>query len=200
MRLSLSLCLPALASLALAAKQSGHFFVFDSNTSPSYQAQSISPQAARLSISARTSLDRFHDVGSVSEEDIEAINALTYNPVSHAQNPTAVIVAYGKDTYGTIKSRRVVHGTRLTTRTETAHNFEWNHKAEYALSPVPSQQETSNLALDLALQGAWMSRLAGQPADISNIDEIKDALAKNGSMRFSFGQIETAASKEVCHI
>ena len=106
MRLSLSLCLPALASLAQAAKQSGHFFIFDSNTSPQHHAQSISPQAARLAISARTRLDDFHDVGSVSEEDIEAINTLAYKPLSpergRADFPTAVIFAYGKDTYGTI--------------------------------------------------------------------------------------------------
>ena len=82
-------------------------------------------------------------------------------------------------------------------RSETAHKFDWDHKAEYALSSVPTKQETSNFLLDLALQGAWMSRVSGQPAEANSVDEVKHALAKNASMGFVFGQLETAASSDV---
>ena len=104
MWLSVSIWLPALACLAQATSDIGHLFVYDPNHTPQASPRRISPQTARLMIASRLGLDRFHTLGSISQDALEAINDFgpTQQPFTDlsSQAPVALILSHAEDALG----------------------------------------------------------------------------------------------------
>ncbi|KAH0551720.1 hypothetical protein GP486_007064 [Trichoglossum hirsutum] len=76
MRLTACLLVPAILGGVSANSSSASFFAFQSpDLSPSDNPQTVSPEAARLILSRRLGLSRFHRLGGLDDSTIQQVNA-----------------------------------------------------------------------------------------------------------------------------
>ena len=115
MRFSLSLWLPAVACLAQAASETGHLMVFPAESRTKAQHRQITPDTARVLLASVMGLDKFHELGSSTQEKMDLVNVFQQQGsfASRQSAPIELILTYGEEALG---MQKCLHGkiVRLT--------------------------------------------------------------------------------------
>ncbi|KAL1311615.1 hypothetical protein AAFC00_001726 [Neodothiora populina] len=160
--LSLSLFAPVLACLAQA--ESGKLYIYDSNHAEAsgltsglnhHQETSVSPETARLILASRLSLDQYHDLGSLSDESIDAINRF-------AASSNGDIFARSSDA----SSVALLLGQDVDTEDILADSRSSNVQV-LNINDVPSWKASSDLLTHLSQQSRLGDASAGSTFEIA---------------------------------